>query len=840
MLKEILRDFKVNKKFTYFFILNISFGLIGLIGLLSFKASFQSSINERSKNILGADLAIYNRTEISQEKKQEIEDLLPKPFKTVQRLSMFSMLKAGERTRLINVRTAPEGFPFYGEFEFAKKNPDHKQFSKGLSVWVYPEITTQMGLKIGDSITLGHAQFVIENIITKDSQQTFQMGAMVPKVFMSPLGEKRAKLYQEGSTAFHGLFYKLPNQNLNLSKLREEVEDKFIEVGPEVVTPEKSGEQVGRFMQYLSDFLGLVSLVALFLSSVGLFYLFRSFIAKKKKEMAIYIALGRRKKEIRNYFISYLLTLGLLGTFVGIIVGNLLYVSISNIATQYFAFKINYALDFEFTLLAFMIGVVGTFLIGFPLLQKGLNSSANDLFQEDIRSVNLSLGFGWFIPWLLFYWIIGIIISHSIKIGSLFFGLFFFQAILGVLVLLPLLKLAEKYSDRFSLTTKHALLYLSRHKASSIAAFLAIAQGVLLLTLIPQVRSGLQQELSDVDGAKVPTLFLFDIQDEQVKSLKKFFYKNDIPFEGVTPMVRGRIKKINGKEFSRPEGKALTREEEREFRFRNRGTNLSYRGYLHESETIIEGRPFEGIWSPDSGKLPELSIETRYAKRVGIELGDKVSFEVLGMPIDAKVVNIRKVKWTSFYPNFFVMFQPGALDDAPKTFLGVSGELELSIKDKVQMQLFDLFPNVSVIDITRVVERILIVLKQMSIAMGAMAVLSLLAGLFVLYSLINHQLSERQKDIGLFKIMGFGKQQLQNMTIKEFVIITVTASLFGSLGSIMVTFLLAKVLFDGLWLPSLLLPLVTTLSLGIIVSLLSWMSAKSTFKKKTVDLIQLF
>ncbi|MBT7608145.1 MAG: FtsX-like permease family protein, partial [Bacteriovoracaceae bacterium] len=828
---------------TYFFILNISFGLIGLIGLLSFKASFQSSINERSKSILGADIAIYNRVAITEEKKKEIEKLLPKPFIKVQRLSMFSMLKAAERTRLINVRTAPEGFPFYGEFEFEIKHSDAiegNQFKKGQTVWVYPEIMTQMGLSIGDSITLGHANFIIANIITNDSQQTFQMGAMVPKVFMSPLGEKRARLYQKGSTAFHGLFYKLPKKDFDLKALREKVENIFTEVGPEVVTPEKSGEQVGLFMQYLSDFLGLVSLVALFLSSVGLFYLFRSFIAKKKKEIAIYIALGRKKKDIRRYFITYLLTLGTLGTLVGVIVGNALYISISNIATQLFAFKINFILDTEFTILSFLVGVIGTFLIGFPLLKKALNSGANELFQEDIRTINLTLGFGWFIPWLVFYWMIGIIISHSIKIGSLFFGLFFFQAILGIVVLLPMLKLAEKYSDRFNLTTKHALLYLSRHKASSVSAFLAIAQGVLLLTLIPQVRSGLQQELSDVDGAKVPTLFLFDIQEEQVTPLQNFFYKNDIPFRGVTPMVRGRITKINDEEFKRPEGKALTREEEREFRFRNRGTNLSYRGYLHDSETIIEGSPFNGKWTADSGRLPELSIETRYAKRVGIELGDKVSFEVLGMPIDAKVVNIRKVKWTSFYPNFFVMFQPGVLDDAPKTFLGVSGELNTSLKDEVQIKIFDLFPNVSVIDITRVVERILIVLKQMSIAMGAMALLSLIAGLFVLYSLINHQLTERQNDIGFFKIMGFSKLQLQQMTIKEFVIITIAASLFGSLGSIIITFLLAKVLFDGLWLPSLHLPLMTTISLSLIVTLLSWLSAKSTFCKKTVDLIQLF
>ena len=131
---------------------------------------------------------------------------------------------------------------------------------------------------------------------------------------------------------------------------------------------------MGRFLQYLSDFLGLVSLVALFLSSVGLFYLFRSFISKKRREMAIYMAFGRTKTEIRKYYIIYLMILGLAGTLIGIVTGNILFLSISSLITKLFTFKIQFYLDFEYTVLAFVIGTLGTFLIGFPLLQRGLQA----------------------------------------------------------------------------------------------------------------------------------------------------------------------------------------------------------------------------------------------------------------------------------------------------------------------------------------------------------------------------------------------------------------------------------------------------------------------------------
>ncbi len=839
MFNEILRDFRWNRKFHLFFILNLSFGLIGLVGLLGFKSSFQESINKRSRNILGSDLAIHSRMSFTDDQIKKVESVLPDGYTKVHGLSMFSMIKTGEKTRLVNVRSLPEGFPFYGVLELRKPSERTESFNNGHSVWVYPELATQLGLEIGDKISLGHAEFVVENIVDKDPQQSFQMGAMAPKVYISEEGEKRANLYQKGSTARHSIHFKFKKLE-DLEAISKKVEAVFTEVGPRVVTPQKTGEQVGRFLQYLSDFLGLVSLVALFLSSVGLFYLFRSFISKKRREMAIYLALGRTKTEIRKYYILYLMILGLAGTLIGIVVGNALFLSVSALITKIFTFNMEFHMDVQYTILAFVIGTLGTFLIGFPLLQRGLQAGANDLFQEDMRKVNLKPGIGWFVPWFIFYWMVGVVVSHSIKIGSLFFGLFFLQAILGVGLLYPFFKLMERISRRFRLTTKHALLYLSRHKASSMAAFLAIAQGVLLLTLIPQIRAGLHSELNDVDGTKIPTLFLFDIQEEQVKDVEKFFKDREAPLQGITPMIRGRITAINDKEFKRPEGRALTREEEREFRFRNRGTNLSYRAILHESETIIDGNPFTGNYDSTSKKLPELSIETRYAKRLGIEMGDKVSFEILGMPVEAKVINIRKVKWTSFHPNFFLMFQPGVLDDAPKTFLGVSDQLTVDQKNKIQMELFEQFPNVSVVDITRVVERILNVLSQMSVAMGAMALLSLLAGLFVLYSLISHQIDERSKDAGLFKMMGFGSSELRSVILKEFVLLTLTASFFGSLGSIVISFVLAKVLFDGLWIPMLSLPIFVTLTLGLIAAGLSWFSSRSIFKKKTIDLVRPF
>jgi putative ABC transport system permease protein len=134
-------------------------------------------------------------------------------------------------------------------------------------------------------------------------------------------------------------------------------------------------------------------------------------------------------------------------------------------------------------------------------------------------------------------------------------------------------------------------------------------------------------------------------------------------------MIRSRILKVNGLDFERKLDikNYKTREEEREARFRNRGVNLTYRDKLTASEEIREGKPFSGKLDPN---MAELSVEFRYADRLGFKLGDEISFDIQGLEVKGRIVNFRSVQWTSFQPNFFIIMQSGFLEEAPKTFIG--------------------------------------------------------------------------------------------------------------------------------------------------------------------------
>src|SRR5690606_32005397 len=147
--------------------------------------------------------------------------------------------------------------------------------------------------------------------------------------------------------------------------------------------------------------------------------------------------------------------------------------------------------------------------------------------------------------------------------------------------------------------------------------------------------------------------------------------ERDLDVLGLSPMVRARILKVNGQDYERKiaETGFKTREEEREARIRNRGVNLSYRSSLADSETIVSGRDFSGEFDPQKQDKAELSVEFRFAERMGLKIGDILEFDVQGVEIEGQIINLRRVKWTSFQPNFFILVQNGVLNEAPKTFI---------------------------------------------------------------------------------------------------------------------------------------------------------------------------
>lgn len=819
IFKIALRDLLNARRFSILFIFNLALGILGFVLIHSFKGSVNDTLNSRSKILLGSDISLSGRRALSQEEYTKIQeyfsDKVIAKSETIELYSMGKALNEVGKSRLVLIKMIDDLYPLYGDLKIKEIGNVSGELYKRIDInpktWISPELAYQMKIKEGESLKLGEQKFIVDGIIEDDSSSSWRGIGLAPKLYISKTYREQTKLLSFGSVAGYGYLFKLKkiyHDKQELKKIKKDILDIISDPAIRVMLPDNSSEQVGRVLNYLSDYLGLVALVAIFLSGIGSSYLFQNFVFSKMPEIGILKSLGLSLNKVKLVFLIELLILGMLGISVAILAAVGILPIASYFLDELLKIDVNLVVSIEAMLVTLFVGIVTIFVICYPILKKLVHKKTIEMFQAQS-----SFDWDWkvkdylqYIPLLISIELLAVWQSHSLRVGTIFVLAVLCLVIVVSFVLPPTLNFINKrfvmsassLAKPFSLEFGLGLRELLRSRLSTVLTFLSLSIGVMLLSLIGQLEVSLNKELLGSD-VKKPSLFMFDIQMEQKDPLVKFAKEKDIPLMNPTPMVRSRILEINGKKYERDkkEDKIQTREQEQRSRFRNRGINLTYSLKTNYSQEIVEGKEFSGVYTGEG--LAEVSLEKRYAKRLGVEIGDTMTFEILGVEIQGKVISLRKVKWNSFLPNFFITLQPGVLEDAPQTYLATVKNIDFDNQLRVQDLMVDKFPNVSILNVTELVTKILGLFKTMSVAIKLMAYLCIIVGFFVIYAIIQNQLRKRSYDIALMKSFGSSSGFLVKQFLIEYLLMSLVATLVGSLFSIIFGNLISRMFFDGVW-----------------------------------------
>ena len=842
------REIRNSRSFCLFYVINLALGLVGFLTVDSFKTSLEQKVREESKLLLGADLAIRARRDLTPEELKNVKDRLPLGAETIEVVDFFSMASGPDgKSRLVKIIAMEPGFPFYGSFKLklegtVKGSKDMLMHERKLA-WAYPELESQLGAGLGEEIKIGEAGFRISDFVIKDSGLQFQPAELAPKIFISKSFLEETNLLLTGNTAFRNLLIRLPPGS-DQAKIESALSQALSSPEIRVYTHQRAGHRAGRLLRYLSDFLSLVSLVALFLATLGSGYLFHSFLTKRTIDVAILVSLGATRKKAT---LTYLLQLGFLGIIAALpaLLATFLFLPILSTAVEGIApSEIEVFLGWKSIALAFLVAIFAGWVIALPSLRKLSRLNPLALFQEAAQPGSQPAGkaFLFFIPAILAFWGLTVLQSDSWKLANLFFVALLVSA--GVLFLLGILglKALNQVFGKSRLPLRLAARSLSRNRSSSITGFLTLGLGVLLLCLIPQFQYSLEKEIGlNEPESKLPKLFLFDIQENQVEPLVNLLDSKGKPLSNLTPWVRGKLLKVKGEDFEKIANKnpeSTDPDDQRRNRFRNRGFNLSYRDHLLESEEILRGRMVTSTYDPNSTRPVEISVEQKYAESLDLDLGDQLEIEVGGVPILTKIVNLRRVRWTSFQPNFFVQMQPGVLEKAPKTFIGTLNNIDPEEKKDIQDALVGKFPTISILDVERTGRTILSIVRQMTWALQVMAGLSVLAGLTILFSVSREKAHKLRWELNLQKILGASFTDLRNQVRLEFGLLALFASLVGASLSALVSYVFAEVIFDRVWSFHWGLPFAITLAVVALSVLTAEFAAKKVLKMKPAYLLQ--
>ena len=851
--KLALRELLNNRRFSLFFLFNLALGLAGFIALDSFKESLDNHLGQNSQAILGADVALTSYLPFEEKTLDMLEAKFPQNTLSTRRTTLFTMVASKDQTRLVQVTGIEAGFPFYGKMVLKKNGVVQEEnirqsLKMSAEAWVYPELLFMLGLKVGGSIKIGEQSFSIADTVIDDPSSSFSSFGLAPRVYLGYSQMQETGLLSKKSRVSYQRLYRLP-EGTDLSRLVVDLQNQIKSFDGSdskirILTHKRAGNNLGRLLGYLNDYLGLVAMIAVFLAGIGAAYLFRNYLVHRFREISILMSLGATRQQTYR---MVLWQLGLLGTgaaLIAIIISLAILPLLPLLLKQFLPSGFETQLSLGSLLFALVLGGVGSLVFCLPVLTKIRNVQPLQLFHGNIGQQDVNPAF-WrqalsYLPLLILSWSLSVWQSHSLIVGSAFVGMLLLSILfLGSLAWLVLF-LAGKFSQTSGSTMKRlAFRNLQRNRTGAISCFLALALGTLLINLIPQIYQGLQEEVSRPDDFRIPSLFLFDIQPEQMEPLRKTLAAEKVNLNYLSPMVRARLEKVNGKSFDvNTEEVALTREEERQQNFRRHNLNLSYRTQLADSEQIVEGRPLASKFAWDSGKPAEVSLEVRYAERMGFKLGDLLTFNVQEVLVEAIVINLRRVQWNSFQPNFFILFQPGVLEDAPGTFLGSIGGLDASRRLNVQNRIVSDYPNVSVIDVTRMVGRVLKISDQMVLALRLMAYLSILAGLVVVFSIARHEVEGRLWELNLLKVLGARFSDIQKMIQIEFAVLGIFAGLFGVAFSLIMSYGISWWFFENLWKWTWQTSLgsiigVTALSVGV-----AWLATQRTLRSSPLTLLR--
>ncbi len=794
-------------------VLTLALGVAGLFLIGKLKAGFLLSLHRQERELLSSDFALTARRPLAEGEIQALLDATVDTRNSHYRVvDMSSMLyvPAKETSRLVEVRVVEPGFPFYGRLE-GQAGPialtdEHPLFRQDCML-VSQELQRLLDLSPHDELKLGEARLRICGVVVKDPTQGLRGFSLAPRAYLARSRLEATGLLGFGSIATHAFHVRFKDGAPPASELKARLAKLLPDPVLRLRTPRDESEQTARSGQLLGDYLQLVSLVALLLAVVGCFYLFRSLLHRRLKDMAVLRALGTGGARLRALFLFPLA--------VDFFAATGLALLLSQAARPLTAKLLGGLFGAEFPMVAFPAELLFQLPLLFLLVMVGLAPALEEALRVPVRVLLQDQEQVPAIPWrshlaflllelgLLFLLAGGVTRSPrtaGIFVGGLVAVVFFLAmgAWAGRWLLARGLSSLNRLNRPGGLLAGLTLRRVVRRPVPTFLTLLALGLGGTLLSFLSHLEMSLGREFTVAQGSK-PSLFLFDIQDEQVDPLKAFLAQQSAPVLAFTPMVRGKLVELGGRPYRREDPAQdpglRSREEEDNARFRQRMMNLTWESVPNPSTSLVEGVSLGQATVPD-GEFP-VSLEERFAGRVGAKLGDQLVFEVLGVPVTGRVVNLRSVKWTSFLPNFFITFAPGALEDAPKSWLAAVGPLSPQHSAQLQNGLAQRFANISAIDVAQLVGRIQELFQRMRQALSFMAVFAFGVGVVVVGAIAQDQLLRRKSEVMLEKVLGIPPWQVFAMVWGEYVVLALIALSWGGLGGALLAAILTVQVFQG-------------------------------------------
>ena len=739
------------------------------------------AVARQANEVLAADLRLRSQESIPDTWREKAREF---GLQTAETNTFPSVVFFGDLSALATIKAVSETYPLRGDVRVSDTLFGEQRVVDGIpargEVWADGALLARIDADVGDKLTVGESSLLVTAVLTYRPDQSIGFASLAPSLLMNIGDIPASGLIGEGSRVGYALL--VAGDELAVTAFNEAIQDDLPE-SLRASNREESSERAYRAADRAQRFLSLTAVISLLLSAVAVAMSARRFAHRRMDTVALMKSLGATQRFVITVAVVQLMLLGALGVIVGSVVGFAAEEILSRILADLIAGDLPPVGLMPVVLAS---GSALVLLVGFalPSLIQLRNTPPLKVLRHDVMppapSRLLVAGMSLAAVAALLYRAVGDARMLIILLG----GIVVIAAAL-YLVGRGLVATMGHFRSGVGVAWRYGLANVARRGRDSAVQVVAFGLGLTVLLLLTIVRTDLLEGWRQTLDEDAPNHFMINIQPHELDSVAGIYTTAGIEAPTFMPLIRARMSTINGesvkdREYPDPGGRWMA----------NREANLSFAATLSSSNEILQGE----WWPEDYSGPPLVSVEEEAALETGLTIGDRMTFVIAGRELEATIASIRKINWDSFQPNFFMVFSPGALDGVPTTYIS-SLRLEKE-QQPVLVKLVRAHPSISVIDIDSILQQIRGIVEKASLAVQAVFIFTLAAGIAVLFAAVQSTIDERRFESAMLRALGARKRTVFSGVMAEFAALGVAAGILASGGASILAAIVAVQLFE--------------------------------------------
>ena len=814
----------------------ISLGVAALVAIDSFASNTQRSVREQARALLGGDISLTSRQPFSKRVTAALDSMRGRgvAYADVTTFGSMALVDRTGRTRLAQIRAVTPGYPFYGTIITSPADA-WSRLQAGRVAVVDPSLLVSLDARIGDTLSLGASRFAIIGTIVSVPGDVSVASAIGPRIYIPSRFVAETDLLQFGSRSDRETLVKLP-ATLSTGQFIGRLRPVFDSAGVRARTVAQTEFNLTQAIDQLRDFLSIIGLVALLLGGVGVASGVNAFVMRKIDTVAILRCLGATSRQVLTIYIVQAVAMGLIGAAAGALLGVAVQLALPHVLAEFLPVDVHVTPDVMAVLTGLLVGVWVALVFALrPLVALRNVSPLQTLRRESdaaaLRGARVD-------PLRILVALLVVLSIAALGIARAerpLQGLGFAAGIGAAVALLygaaALLSSSARHVVRpswpFVLRQGVASLYRPGNQTRSVV--LALGFGVFLMSTVYQVQRSILRTVDVKLEASRANVIFFDVQGDQGEPLDSLIRAEGWTVVQRTPMVPMRIASINGVSSSRIVGDTSKGQRRRAGWAMRREFRSTYRDTLAPSEKVTAGRFHTGGTRPPA--LPSVSVDVAIAEDLKLVLGDTIVWNVQSVLVPTRVTSFREVNWSRFEPNFFVVFESRALQDAPHQYVVLADVRGDAAVARLQRDVVTRFPNVASLDLTLIQQTVGHVLGKVTSAIRFLAGLSLALAIPVLFSAVSATRRERLREGVLLKVLGATKRQVGRIMLAEYLLLGTLGSLAGVVLSVGAAWALTHYVFDQPFSPAAGPALVVALAMIAIAVSIGLLTSRDVFRE---------